>query len=251
MKINRTTLRTIEILEIAARNAEGITLEDICMLLDIPKTSAYDIVTTLVHTGMLHTVKKDRQSYVIGLLSYQIGMSYTNHMDVVKTIEPQLRAFAKESGKTIFFGIESGQEVVYLSKYEPESPIITTATVGSKNPMYCTSLGKAILAALPTEEQECIMNRIDFYKRTDWTITTKEQLKKELEKIQACGYALDNRELEEHMLCVGAAVYGKDNKVIGAISCSSLYREDEDYRIFGSRVHDKAKEISQMLGYIA
>ena len=52
MKLNRTTLRTVEILKLVSKKTDGITLDEICAKLDMPKTSAYDIVTTLVQTGM-------------------------------------------------------------------------------------------------------------------------------------------------------------------------------------------------------
>ena len=54
MKLNRTTLRTIDILKLVSRKPDGITLDEICEKLDLPKTSGYDIVTTLVQTGMIH-----------------------------------------------------------------------------------------------------------------------------------------------------------------------------------------------------
>ena len=50
MKLNRTTLRTVEILKLVSKKPDGITLDEICARLDMPKTSAYDIVTTLVQT---------------------------------------------------------------------------------------------------------------------------------------------------------------------------------------------------------
>jgi len=250
MKINRTAQRTVEILKLTSENASGISLEDICTKLDMPKTSAYDIVTTLVHTGVMQVSKKEKQLYTIGLLSYQIGVAYTNHLDLVTVIEPVLGAFAKVSKKTIFFGVESQYELVYLCKFEPETPIITTATVGSKNPMYCTSLGKAILSAMSEGELKEMMRHFKFNKRTKWTIDSKEALLSDLKTVRKVGYALDNRELEEHMLCIGSPVYGNTGSVIGAISASGLYREDEDYHEFGLEILEKAQEVSRLLGYM-
>ena len=52
MKLNRTTLRTVDILKMVSKKPDGITLDEICEKLELPKTSAYDIITTLAHTGM-------------------------------------------------------------------------------------------------------------------------------------------------------------------------------------------------------
>lgn len=250
MKLNRTTQRTVEILKMISRTPEGATLDDLCEKLKLPKTSAYDIVTTLAEMGMVNVARGQKQSYTIGLMAYRIGINYTNNLDFISTIEPVLKAFSKEVGKTVFFGIPSDHHVVYICKFEPENPIITTATVGSKNPMYCTSLGKVILAYSDEETREQVINRIKFVKHTDRTILGREQLLKELEKVRERGYAFDAREMEEHMQCVGAPVFDRDGSCLGAISVSSLYKPTEDYEALGALVAAKGQEVSRLLGFL-
>ena len=63
MKLNRTALRTVDILKLVSKKPDGITLDQICEQLSIPKTSAYDILTTLVHTGMVHVAREQKQRY--------------------------------------------------------------------------------------------------------------------------------------------------------------------------------------------
>lgn len=250
MKLNRTAQRTVDILRLASESPDGIVLDEICKELQMPKTSAYDIVTTLHYMGMLHMEKGPKQKYTVGLTAYRIGVSYTNHLDIKETIEPELKKLAAEAGKTVFFGILADNEIVYISKAEPENPIITTATVGTKNPVYCTSLGKAILAECDRKTQLSVLSQVRFERRTSRTILQREQLLKELETAGRKGYAVDDRELEEHMKCVGSAVYGKDGRVVGAISVSGLYRPDEDYDALGRLVKEQAKKVSALLGYL-
>ena len=250
MKLNRTTQRTVEILKYVSKNPEGITLDDICQRLELPKTSAYDIVTTLAAMGMVNVSKGQKQTYTIGLTAYRIGINYTNNLDFIGTIEPELKAFAKDVGKIVFFGVRSDHEVVYICKFEPENPIITTATVGTKNPMYCTSLGKAILAYMDEGTKEQVISRIKFRKKTERTILSSDELKQELKEVKERGYALDAREMEEHMECVGAPVFGSDGSVVGAISLSSLYKPTEDYQVLGQIVRKKAVEVSKLLGFL-
>lgn len=250
MKLNRTTQRTVEILKLVSKNPEGITLDDICGHLGLPKTSAYDIVTTLAEMGMVHVDRGQRQRYTIGLTAYRIGINYTNNLDFISVIEPELRAFSREVGKTVFFGVRSDYEVVYICKFEPENPIITTATVGTKNPMYCTSLGKAILAYSDEETREQILGRIRFRSYTEQTLTSREALLAELEQVKEKGFSMDRREMEDHMECVGAPVFGPDGSVLGAISVSSLYKPAEDYEQLGERTAAKAREVSKLLGFL-
>ena len=207
-------------------------------------------MTTLVQTGMIHVAREQKQRYHIGLTAYRIGINYTNNLDFISVIEPVLKAFAREVGKTVFFGVRSEGEIIYICKFEPENPIITTATVGSKNPLYCTSLGKAILAFEEEDVAGPVMDRLKFQQKTGRTIVSREALEAELETVREKGYALDARELEEHMECVGAPVFGQDGTVIGAISVSSLYKPAEDYEALGRLVHKKALELSRLLGYL-
>ena len=92
-------------------------------------------------------------------------------------MEPELKQFAHEIGKTVFFGVRSDCEVVYICKFEPENPIITMAAVGRRTPMYCTSLGKAILAYSEPDIQQQLLKRMDFVKKTERTITDPVRLR--------------------------------------------------------------------------
>lgn len=249
MKRNRTTVRTVEILKLISKTPEGATLERLCQELKLPKSSAYDIVMTLAQMDMVQVIKGSKQSYAIGLMAYRVGINYTNHLNFIGAIEPVLKSFSKEVGKTVFFGIPSEQDVIYLCKYEPENPIITTATAGSRNPMYCTSLGKVILAYADEETREKLMGGIHFTKYTERTITSKEELLKELRRVRERGYALDRREMEEHMECAGAPVFDRDGTLLGAISVSSLYKPSEDYEALGRKVAKKSREVSMLLGF--
>ncbi len=250
MKMNRTAQRTVEILELISRRPDGATLEEICGTLGLPKTSAYDIVATLAEMNMVSVTRGQKQTYRIGLAAYRIGVNYTNSLDFLEVVEPELRAFSRKVGKTVFFGVRSGHEVVYICKFEPENPIITTATVGSKNPMYCTSLGKAILAFADEKTRDQILDGIHFRRKTERTIGGREELLRELEQVRRRGYARDDREMEEHMECVGAPVFGSDGNVLGAISLSGLYKPAEDYGALGEAVRKKAAELSERLGYL-
>ena len=199
---------------------------------------------------MANVQRGQKQTYTIGLTAYRIGINYTNNLDFLGVIEPELKAFSRSVGKTVFFGVRSDHEVVYICKFEPENPIITTATVGTKNPIYCTSLGKAILAYSDEATRQQVMNRITFRQKTENTIMDRRTLKAELEKVKTLGYALDAREMEDHMECAGAPVFGPDGSVMGAISVSSLYKPGEDYDALGRLVCEKAEEVSRLLGYL-
>lgn len=250
MKINRTTERSVQILQIIAKSNEGMEMDEICERLSIPRTSCYDILVTLVHLGMLEVNTGVKRSYKIGLNAYRIGMSYMNNRNISEIIAPVLKELSKELQKTCFFGVLEGDKIVYISKFEPENPIITTATIGTKNPIYNTSLGKAILSSMSDEEIKDILSGIELKQATRFTITDREELIKNIELVRVRGFALDERELEEHMECVGVPIFDEKKECIGAISASSLYRKDEDYMALGEILKNRGLEISKSLGFM-
>lgn len=250
MKINRTTERSVQILQIIAKSNEGMEMDEICERLSIPRTSCYDILVTLVHLGMLEVNTGVKRSYKIGLNAYRIGMSYMNNRNISEIIAPALKELSKELQKTCFFGVLEGDKIVYISKFEPENPIITTATIGTKNPIYNTSLGKAILSSMSDEEIKDILSGIELKQATRFTITDREELIKNIELVRVRGFALDERELEEHMECVGVPIFDEKKECIGAISASSLYRKDEDYMALGEILKNRGLEISKSLGFM-
>ena len=87
MKINRTVQRAIQILSYTADHPEGVSLDDLCGYFSLPRTSAYDILVTLVQEGMLSVKPGQKQLYQIGTFAYRIGMSYPDADDTLKLIE--------------------------------------------------------------------------------------------------------------------------------------------------------------------
>ena len=249
MKINRTVQRAIQILSYTAAHPEGVTLDELCGQFTLPKTSAYDILVTLVQEGMLSIKPGAKQLYQIGIFAYRIGMSYPDANDTLKLIASELTELAHSSCRTAFFGKLSGREVVYILKEMPENPIITTATVGSTAPLYCTSLGKTLLAFLPKEQSDALLSDMEIQPRTQYTLKDADELARDLDLIRARGYALDFREYEEHMVCASAPVYQRSGTLEGAVSISGFYRPEDDYEKAGQLIRRRAAEISRLLGY--
>lgn len=79
-----------------SKKPDGITLDEICEKLELPKTSAYDIITTLAHTGMVHVVKGQKQRYTIGLTAYRVGINYTNNLDFIGTIDSCIKKLLRK-----------------------------------------------------------------------------------------------------------------------------------------------------------
>ena len=105
---------------------------------------------------------------------------------------PHLRRLVAETEETAHLCILEQGHVIYIDKIEPARSVRMITRVGASNPIYCTSVGKAMLAFLPEERAEEIMRKTKFERFTQRTISTLEALRTEVEKTRRRGYAIDD-----------------------------------------------------------
>ncbi|MFI3238459.1 MAG: IclR family transcriptional regulator [Lachnospiraceae bacterium] len=250
MSQNRTIYRALEIMKYIAHASHPVTLEHICTHFDLPKTSAYVIVSTLVENSFLQLHKTPVQTYTIGLSAYQVGLSYEKNLSYTAIMQEPLMLLANKLEKTAFFAIPNDLEIIYLLKYEPQNPILTTGRVGGTNPIHCTALGKSMLAHYEKSDLDDVLSRATFEAKTKYSVTDKALFIKQLEKVKEQGYAIDMRELSEFSVCYSAPIFNASGTLEGAISVSGLYNPKEDPVKTGQLVRDTARAISKNLGYL-
>lgn len=247
MSKSRAAIRTIKILELVAEYSNGLTMSEIANELDIPVTSVNDIVKALVEMQMLDLIDARGKAYGIGLKAFYIGNAYIRNTSLIDRAKPIVEELGALLNKTVFLGKHANGKVTYLYKHEAPGLLIATCSIGSQASMHNTALGKSILAydldALTVVKQKPLKQK------TKNTITDLEELFAELEHVRERGYAIDNREHNEHLFCIGAPIFDSSNRVIAALSVSSLYTSDLDVESEAALVREKAKEISMKMGW--
>lgn len=251
MKVNRTLLRSIEILELISKKKEGYTLGEIVEIIQAPKSSVFDILKTLVHTNMLEEdFSSGKSRFKIGLNSFLIGSNYVNGVDTVNVAKRYLNPLADKMKATTFMAILDDYMVTYLYKYESKESIITTANIGSRRQLHSAALGKIMLAFSSQEFVDKAIKHINFEPYTEYTITSMEKYFEELKEAKIKGYAKSDREDALHQIAVAAPVFDHNGQVIAAISCVGLYEESIDLDELGEIVKKEARNISYRLGYL-
>lgn len=251
MKLNRTLLRSIEILDLISKKKEGYTLAEIVEIMDIPKSSVFDILKTLLHTNMIEEdFSTGKTKYKIGLHSFLIGINYVNGVDIVNVAKKYLVPLADKMQATTFMAILDDYMVTYLYKYESKESIITTANIGSRRELHSAALGKIMLAFSSEEFVNEAIKHINFEPYTEYTITSIAKYFEEIKEAKIKGYAKSNREDALHQIAVAAPVFDHNGQVIAAISCVGLYEENIDLDELGEIVKTEAKNISYRLGYL-
>lgn len=248
MKKSRAATRTVNILELIAKESKGLTLSEIAIRLEIPITSVSDIVKALLDSEMLELLDERSKLYGIGVKAYYIGNAFIVNTSLVDKAKAPIEELSHDMGKTVFLGKVINGKITYIYKYEPENNLVTTCDVGSRTSLHCTSLGKSILAF--NSELLDSLEGVELTKRTAWTITDFKELKKDVSLVRERGYSIDDKEQNDHLLCVGAPIFDGEGKVIAALSVSGLCTGVVDVESEGQKVKEAALRISYKMGYV-
>ncbi len=247
MKKSRAAVRTVKVLEVIAREPKGLSLSEIAGLLDIPITSASDIVKALLDEEMIELLDERSKIYGIGVKAFFIGNAFIANTSIIDKAKDIIEDLSNRTHRTVFLGKEVNGKITYIYKHEPKDTLVATCAIGSQTSIHCTSLGKSFLAHEP-EMLEALKD-VDLVRKTDHTITDYNRLVEEVVSVREKGYAVDYREQNDHLLCVGAPVFDNHGKVVAALSVSGLWRGDEDVEPLGQLVRESALEVSRSLGY--
>ena len=227
---------------------KGITLQEISKSLGMNRSNVYRYLKTLVDCGWLE-YDPETFRYRIGGKPLQIAGVSLQQIDLRTIARPFLEELAEETCLAIHLGVLNENAIIYIDKVESDSPIQMRSHPGMVAPAYCTAMGKAMLATLSPQMVTSLFPD-NLPQRTAHTITTPKGLLTELERVRTRGFAIDQEENEAGIGCVGAAIFGYDNELIGAVSLSTLIQNltPENTELFGRRIMKTASRISQSMG---
>jgi DNA-binding IclR family transcriptional regulator len=248
-KINTGVDKTLNILELVAQNAKGLSLAEIAKGVGMPKTTAHRILEILAARDYVEW-NPDSEKYTLGLKALEIGVSGLIGQDIVDVAIPYLQELSAVVGETSFLGVYNNGDVVYLYKAEGTGSIQTTARLGSRRPAYCTALGKCILANLPIEEADRVLEK-KLTRFTERTVVDRVKLYEEFAKARSNGYAVDDEGIEYGLYCLAVPIYNFTGAVVGAISISGpSKRMLEQWDKMIDTLKNAGEMISKRLGYV-
>ena len=241
--------RIIKILDSFSLDEPELTLKELTNKTGLPKPTVYRIAEALNKVNILS--KDDNVSkYRIGVKLFELGSLYLETLELRKLAFPEIEKLSKYTEESIHMGVLDGNEVTSIEGLGSTHNLQAKLWIGKRSPIYCTSIGKAILAFLPKKEQEEILTTIEFKRYTKNTITDKKNLKKELESIRRQGFALDNEEHDEGIMCVGAPIFNNKGEVVASISISGpkIRMKEQELEKYKKLLMDSVKRISDKLG---
>ncbi|MFI3230968.1 MAG: IclR family transcriptional regulator [bacterium] len=244
-KLNRTVDRAVTMLEILSNNSEGLTLNEICDIMEIPKSSCFDILHTLVNLNMVEGIGRDGKTYRIGVKSFVIGNHYMENKQLVDIARAKIERIGDKYAKSVFLAEDNLGHVVYIYKYQPKiSTVVASCKIGTKNDYYNTALGKCMLAF-----REDHMSQVDnFYEKG--LIKDKDRFLQQIIDIRRNRFVYSDQEHQKQLFCIAVPIFDHKSDVSYALSLSGLYNSNSECERERDDLKDIAREISQEIGYI-
>lgn len=211
--------RALKIIDLLAHSNKPMGVTEIGKLIGVHKSTAYRLVSTLRQFGYVDQ-DEETEKYFLGLKPLELSSIINERLDIKKIIHPYLEELADKTSETVHLAVREGDEIVYIDKVESRHTIRMYSRIGARAPLYCTALGKCLLAFGPEELVKRWTSKEALSQRTQNTIKSGRELAEELESVKAQGYALDREEFEPGIRCVGVPILNKDGKAIAAISVS-------------------------------
>ena len=215
----KSLAKALRVLECFTSERPELGVTEISRMMELQKSTVHNIVSTYEDLGYLMQ-NQETGKYRLGIKLLQFSYIINNHMGLQKFFLPYLQEIASKVNEIVYLGIPHEGDVLYIDSQAPAGISLTRNILGEHAPMYCTGLGKAMLAFLPEEERNRCLNR-PLTPFTENTIRTREEMLGELEQIRRRGYAIDNMEHEYGITCISVPVFGHDRRLVSAVSISA------------------------------
>jgi IclR family pca regulon transcriptional regulator len=229
-------------------------IADIADSLGMSRSTTHRYVITLVALGYLE--QDASRKYRLGLHVTDLGMSALNSTSLREHAQPYLDELRRRTGYTINVAALDGPEIVYIarsrSQRRAQQRIDLGLALGSRLPVYCTSMGKLLLAYLPDRERRELLSEIRLERRTPNTITSRRLLQIELERIREDGFAVNDEELTPGLHSIAAPIRTESREVVAAANMaahSSMISVQDLIDHLGPHLIATADRISARLGY--
>jgi IclR family pca regulon transcriptional regulator len=210
--------RAFAIMELFDERRPALSVSEIAELTGLNRSTCYRFCQTLKAIGYLEEV--ERRRFRPGLKAISLARAALSSRELPELALPYLRELQRKVGEAVNMSLLDGTDVVYVARILSDHLITLRLYVGSRLPAYATSMGRAILAFLPEQETDAILDKSELLAITEHTITDRRRLKAELQRIRARGYAINDQEMAIGLRGVAAPIMSSTGRPVAAINLS-------------------------------
>lgn len=251
--MNQSVIKAMKLLDLFTEGTSELTLREIAAKANMPKPTAYRLLSALESGNMLYKTKDSEHDvrYRLGLKLLELGQMVAEQIELREIALPYMEQLAEEINEVIHLVIINQQEATYIEKVESTKALRLFTKIGKSVPLYIGSGPKLLLAHLPAEKQKAILNVDELQPLHDHPALDKAKLKKELATIRQAGYAYSIGEQDADTTGISYPLYDYRDQMVAALTVSGLssYYEGDNLEKIKSTTAQTAQSISEELGY--
>jgi IclR family acetate operon transcriptional repressor len=241
--------RGLRLLHLFSESPRGLTAKQVAGLSRLPVSTVHRFLANLVTASFLSCDADGH--YNLGIACFAIGQAAVGQLDIRRLSLPYLTELNQQTRETIHLTVRIGLTAVYVEKLDSPEPLRIHSRIGSGVPLYCTAVGKVMLAYMPSEERDRILAELDVKRLTPNTVGSLQELKAELYRVHKNGYACDLEEHEMHIRCLAAPIWDHTGSVRSSLSVTApvVRMPITRLRQLAPLIQNAGLEISRQLGY--
>jgi DNA-binding IclR family transcriptional regulator len=217
---NLTVTKALDVLDLLGQAREAMRLKDIALRLDLPESTTHRLLASLAERGYVQR-RADHGTYLLGWKIVIHARSLASDARLLQNMQPFLIQLTRQLGQTSNLAVLSNDQVMYLDCQTPSDSLAVYMAPGLTLPAHATSLGKSIMAYLPENELNDLLQRLDMKPLTPATITDRDILRASLQHVREQGYAIDHGELKPDVSCIAAPLLDDSGQARAAISMTA------------------------------
>lgn len=222
--------RAFQLLELLCKSPKGMTIQQLSQITSLHKSTVHRLLNSMAERGYVR--RTGDAIYRAGMRICELGEYVQENLDVVSLAQGPMERLSRRTEETVHLVERDNDEIVYIYKVESiHQAIRMVSRIGMRRPLYCTAIGKAMLAE-DTDDAICqYWDHLTPQAYTDQTIVRKDAFLREIQKIRHQGFAMDNEENELGVRCIAAAIADWRSRVCYALSISAPMSRMSDSRV--------------------
>ncbi len=226
----------------------ALSVTELAKEMGVDKSTVSRVLETLRKHDMVQLEKNSRK-YHLGFRLMYLGERMASSIEIIDIARPVLMEVSRYLGQSVHLCAYNKASVYVIDQIVSSLPYTMSARIGMIEPLHSSSVGKCILAYRTEQRREEILEDYEMTPYTERTITDKDALREELERIRQRGYSLDDEEMFLNVRCIAVPIFDYHGSVRYSIGISGPLglMSGENLELYKKQLIQAAKKIGAKL----
>ncbi|WP_136483796.1 DNA-binding transcriptional regulator KdgR [Vibrio sp. H11] len=244
-----SVLKVFNILQALGEQKE-IGVSELSQRLMMSKATTYRFLQTMKSLGYV-AQEGEADKYQLTLKLFELGAKSLEYVDLIELADREMRVISELTNEALHLGALDEKEIIYIHKIDSGYNLRMYSRIGRRNPLYCTAIGKVLLAERDEAFVRQTLDGVEFTRFNERTLQNIDELLIELDKVRSQHFAEDNEEQEAGLRCIAAPVYDRFGNVIAGVSISlpTIRFDEQQLSYYVELLQTAGRNISRQLGF--